>query len=79
MNEMPSVETLFRQASMTAHTYFSEAIEIIDKRFGEDYAQHHPELIGAFMQVAALDFHAGYLGTAIKEAAHRIADQLPDQ
>lgn len=50
MNEYPTVETLFRQASTTAHTYFHEAIEYIDKAFGEGYAEAHPELVGAFMQ-----------------------------
>jgi hypothetical protein len=52
MNEYPTVETLFRQASMTAHTYFHEAIEYIDKAFGEGYAEAHPELVGAFMRTA---------------------------
>jgi hypothetical protein len=54
-DDNPSVEMLFRQASMTAHTYFHEAIEAIDSCFGEGYAQEHPELIGAFMQTTALD------------------------
>lgn len=38
---MPIVGT---RASMTAHTYFHEAIEYIDKAFGEGYAEAHPEL-----------------------------------
>jgi hypothetical protein len=71
--ERPTVETLFRQASMTASTYFHEAIEAIDKHFGEGYAQKHPELVGAFMQTSALDFQAGFVGTAIKEAVETIA------
>jgi hypothetical protein len=78
MTELPTAETLFRQASMTAKTYFHEAIEHIDSSFGEDYAQHHPELIAAFMHTAALDFQAGFIGTAIREAAQHIAEQIPD-
>jgi hypothetical protein len=61
MNDNPSVETLFRQAPMTAETYFHEAIRIIDSEFGDGYAKTHPSLIGAFMQTAALDFQARML------------------
>lgn len=42
---------------MTAETYFNQAIEIIDQRFGGGYAEAHP-VIGAFMHTAALDFQA---------------------
>ena len=52
---------LMRQASMTAHTYISEAIDRIDVELGEGYAAKHPELIGVFMQVCAQDYH-----TAVK-------------
>ena len=43
---------------MTAETYFNQAIEIIDQRFGDGYAEVHPELLGAFRHTAALDFQA---------------------
>ena len=35
--------------------YLGSAVEEIDKQFGEGYAKEHPELVGAFMQVAAND------------------------
>jgi hypothetical protein len=54
----PSLETLVRQASMTAHDYFKASITTIDEKFGKGYAKKHPELVGAFMQTAALDFLA---------------------
>ena len=72
MIEQERVETFFRQASMTAATYFHEAIEKIDDRFGEDYAQDHPELIGHFMRTAVADYHACIQA----EQLHRIAEAL---
>jgi hypothetical protein len=78
MSEHPSVETLFRQASMTADTYFNEAIHAIDRRFSEGYAEEHPELIGAFMQTAAFDFLAGLIGARIIQAAELIESRLND-
>tara|TARA_R110000796_G_scaffold100076_1_gene208522 strand:+ start:280 stop:477 length:198 start_codon:yes stop_codon:yes gene_type:complete len=48
---------LMRQASMTAHTYMSEAINRIDDDLGKGYAAKHPKLIGVFMQVCAQDYH----------------------
>ena len=50
---------------MTAETYFNQAIEIIDQRFGDGYAEAHPELLGAFMHTAALDFQACIIAKAI--------------
>jgi len=52
---------LMRQASMTAHTYMSQAISRIDADLGKGYAAKHPKLIGVFMQVSATDF-----ATAVK-------------
>ena len=48
---------LMRQASMTANDYMWDAIRDIDILLGEGYAAKHPELIGAYMQTAAQDYH----------------------
>jgi hypothetical protein len=48
--------TLMQQASMTADDYMGQAISRIDRHLGDGYAAKHPELIGAFIQTAALDF-----------------------
>ena len=45
-----------RQAWMTASEYLQHAIVEIDKELGDGYAAKHPELITAFIQVAAMDF-----------------------
>jgi hypothetical protein len=53
-----SAEAAMEQASMTAKTYMLEAVTDIDDVFGKGYAGCHPELVGAYMITAALDFHA---------------------
>ena len=59
---------LMEQASMTADAYLRQAIERIDSHLGKGYAAQHPELIGAFMQTAAIDFGAATLSKVIGEA-----------
>lgn len=41
-----------------AHLFLQGAEKILDLKKGEGYAAAHPELVGAFMLTAALDFHA---------------------
>ncbi len=52
---------LMRQAGMTAEHYLIDGMENIDKHMGNGYAKAHPELLAAYMQTAALDFHATFL------------------
>ena len=51
-----TMNTAMRQAVITADVYLMGAIKLIDERLGKGYAKEHPELIGAFIQAAALDF-----------------------
>jgi hypothetical protein len=50
--------TLMRQAPMTVEVYLIDAIKTIDNQFGEGYAKQNPQLVGAFIQACAHDFHA---------------------
>jgi hypothetical protein len=61
-----------KQAAMTANEYLIDAIDSIDKRFGDGYAQKHPELIVGFMTTAAKDFQA----CLISQQLELIAKQL---
>jgi hypothetical protein len=84
--------TLLRQVSMTADEYMMHAITNIDDRLGQGYAKAHPELIGAFIQAAAIDMGtatiAKCVGSAIEEFStaiiplaeqlDRIADAIPE-
>lgn len=68
--------TLLRQASMTAMEYFDKAVSHIDKSFGEGYAKKHPELVAAFMQVAASDLNYAGLAKAQSECVEYLADKI---
>jgi hypothetical protein len=61
--------TLMRQASMTADDYIGEAIHRIDRHLGDGYAASHPELIGSFIQTAAIDFATSIIGQRIEYVA----------
>lgn len=39
----------------SAALWMREAVEAIDKQFGDGYAREHPELVADFMQAAAID------------------------
>jgi hypothetical protein len=67
-------DTLLRQASMTAMEYFDKAVIHIDDSFGKGYAKEHPELIAAFMQVAASDFNAANSAKSLAEAIEQLAE-----
>ena len=64
-------ETLLRQAPMTAHDYMMKAISDIDELLGEGYAKKHPELIGAYMQTAAIDYGSAIIARAIESVQAR--------
>jgi hypothetical protein len=64
--------TLMRQASMTVDVYMKEAITRIDRAFGIDYAKEHPELVGAFIQAAAMDMTGSIIAKMIEQVALEI-------
>jgi uncharacterized protein YjgD (DUF1641 family) len=70
--------TLMNQASMTAETYLTKAVEVIDRAFEKGYAAAHPQLIAAFMQVAAADFATATIAKAIMYAGEQLAESEMD-
>ena len=61
---------------MTIELYLGEAVEVIDRTFGNGYAAQHPELVGAFIQAASSDYAARKMMTrsrawSVKETTHR--------
>lgn len=80
MSALP--ETLMRQASMTVDVYLSEAVERIDRRFGDGYAAKNPALVGAFIQAASMDFAGSYIAQQMEDgiscAGSEIARVLGD-
>jgi hypothetical protein len=67
---------LMRQAGMTAHDYLLGGVHDIDEIMGKGYAKAHPELLAAYIQTAALDFHATFLAQQIGDALRAIGDAL---
>ena len=65
---------LLHQAVLTAHSYLSSAIRIIDDEFGEGYAKAHPELVAGFMHTAAMDFDSCMERQALNSLASDIGD-----
>jgi hypothetical protein len=74
--DQATFETLMRQAPMTVHEYFTEAIEIIDKTFGEGYAEKHPALIGSFIQAAAVDYQAGVISATLETIGNDLVETI---
>ncbi|WP_177247257.1 hypothetical protein [Citrobacter freundii] len=44
-----------KKSAGSAALWMREAVEAIDKQFGDGYASAHPELVAGFMQAAAID------------------------
>jgi hypothetical protein len=65
---------LARQSGHTGGDWMCMAADRIDLIFGDGYAVKHPELIAAYMQVAASDFHSAAIGMA----AQKLCNHMPD-
>lgn len=75
MSNLTPTDLMIR-AGKSAHTYFNQAVRIIDEKFGEGYAKEHPELIGHFMRTAAADFHTAILNQKLDDLVAEIRDSL---
>lgn len=69
---------LMKQAADTAGSYMARARAAIDESFGEGYAAAHPELVGAFMQAAAADFQAMWIGQRLEALEDAVRDVVAD-
>lgn len=54
MEEKKTYSELMQQSVEESTFYMTSAIDIINKKLGESYAENHPELLGAFMQTTAI-------------------------
>ena len=69
-----------KHAADTANGYMLAAIRCIDAKFGNGYAQAHPELIAAFMTTAAQDYHTVQMGLSfdgVISSLDKIPTKLP--
>jgi hypothetical protein len=74
-----STYLLARQASMLAHDFAMNAQFDLDGIFGAGFAKRHPEVIGAYMQTAALNFTAGLLADKIEDLHESLRSDHPLQ
>lgn len=73
-----SFDTLLSQASETAATYMRTAQREVDTQFGAGYAAKHPELVIAFMQIAASDFNTSSTAKVFGASMQRISASLSE-
>lgn len=64
-----TVETLMKQAPMTAQKYLRDALEGIDAALGQGEAKKNLQLVGVFMQVCAIDFATSVLSQTLQQGA----------
>ena len=62
------------QAGTTIHTYFHQAIKIIDDEFGGGYAKGHPELLAGCIQAQSLDFSCCALTAALYDISRELSE-----
>jgi hypothetical protein len=70
-----------RQAWKTADTYLSAAVKCIDATFGPDYAKKNPQLVAAFINASAHDYHSATMKTGMDDltaALSRVVAQLSE-
>lgn len=70
-------ENLLKDASNNVGDHMWEAAERIDYLFGAGYAKAHPELVGAFMQAAAIDMAGSCLAQQVTNALDTIGRKMP--
>jgi hypothetical protein len=74
--------TLLRQAPMTISEYLSAVVTMLDDRFGEGYAEKHPDLVGVLVTACTRDFGTAFLKLAaqdLREALYALADAVREQ
>ena len=78
MPAQSTIDTLLRQAPMTAKEYLIQAVNDIDEVFEEGYAKAHPVLVAAFIETCAADFNAGLITAYMKDMDDDISAALSD-
>lgn len=63
--------TLMDQAPGTVDHYLGRVIDMVDRQFGDGYAQEHPELVSSLVTACCLDFLTSHMGVAAQKLASR--------
>lgn len=78
VGDLMDAQSAMVQAGQTADFYMRYAIDKIDQRFGDGFAEKNPALICTFMNVAAADFAAAPHTDAFPVQVRRIAESISD-
>lgn len=73
-----SAQQHFENSSMATHDWMLRAVRDIDEIFGEGYARANPQLVGMYIQTAALDFLTGFGLQTVSASLDKIADMLDE-
>lgn len=68
-------EELVKQATKVADRYMKNAVEKINARFGQGFAEQNPNLIGAFMISVAISVSAEGSSEGLKKLSESIKYQ----
>jgi hypothetical protein len=76
---MLTAQDYYAQSALTAHGWLAKALRSIDELFNEPgYAKAHPELVGAFMQTCAIEFHASFGLQTLSASIDGVRDTLAE-
>ncbi len=71
-----SYDTLEKQAVKSVKYYFDEMVEMLDKKFGKDYAKNNPDLLAELVKACVNDFKTCSSGKIFFEGMEEIKDGL---
>lgn len=65
--ERPTIDatSAVLQAGTTVSCYLQSAVEMLDRQFGECYAEANPALVAALVQAQTADFNACVMACAL--------------
>lgn len=69
-------QALMEQAATTADYYMQRAVSAITHQFGIGYAKDNPQLVAAFMEVAARDYNTAYNNVTMGEFADALSKAI---
>jgi hypothetical protein len=74
-------DQLLAQTERTSNTDLLDAVNSIDKLFGEGFAKKNPALVATFIQTSSADFHHAMLKLAaqdIRDGLRSLAEAIGD-
>jgi hypothetical protein len=67
---------IMHQAHMTTHDYLIQAVKDINEVMGEGAAEKYPQIVAAYLTVAATDYGATIIAQQVRLGLDAITDEL---